>query len=153
MAEETAIKRPASPTGSTKTHEGFKPSDYNPELANTEMVKGMMDKLPTPAIVSKKFTVFQGLLKSLNHTEENKTYIDTKLLSLLMDEVSKNSVNVDGALFNNFWAYMMHPIFNIMQGGMMTPSTQPVEDPGFIRRAWNRLTGKPATPAGAQTNG
>ena len=152
MAEETAIKRPASPTGATKAHEGFKPSDYNPELANTEMVKGMMDKLPTPAIVSKKFTVFQGLLKSLNHSEQNKTYIDTSLLSSLMDEVSRNSVNVDGALFNNFWAYMMHPIFNIMQGGMMTPATQQEEQPGFFGRILNRIRGKETT-TGVKSNG
>jgi hypothetical protein len=150
MAE--SIQRPPSPSGATKSHDGFKPSDYNPELANTEMVKGMMDKLPTPAIVSKKFTVFQGLLKSLNHTEKNKTFIDTTLLSSLMDEVSRNSVNVEGALFNNFWAYMMHPIFNIMQGGMMTPTTQPEEQPSFLGRIWNRVRGKD-TSAGAQTNG
>ena len=153
MAEQPAIARPASPTGKDKKSEGgFKPSDYNPDLANTEMVKGMMGKLPTPAIVSKKFTVFQGLLKSLNHTETNKTFIDTTLLTTLMDEVSRNSVNVDGALFKNFWAYMMHPIFNIMQGGMMTPPTQQEEQPGFFGRIMNRIRGKD-TSQGATPNG
>ena len=144
------IQRPPSPSGSDKRGSGFKPSDYNPDLANTEMVKDMMEKLPSPAIVSKKFTVFQGLLKSLNHTDKNKTFINTEPLSILMDEVSRNSVNVDGALFKNFWAYMMHPIFNIMQGGMMTPMTQQEEQPGFFGRMINRITGK-GNPQEAKT--
>lgn len=134
------IQRPPSPSGSDKRGSGFKPSDYNPDLANTEMVKDMMAKLPSPAIVSKKFTVFQGLLKSLNHNDNNKTYIDTALLSSLMDEVSKNSVNVDGFLIKNFWAYMMHPTF-IIQGMPQTQTIQE-EQPGFFGRMMNRITGK-----------
>jgi hypothetical protein len=148
MTEQIPITRPPAPSGSDRKPTTFKPSDYNPDLANTEMVKGMMDKLPTPAIVSKKFTVFQGLLKSINHSDKNLTYIDTTLLCSLMDEVSKNSVNVEGALFKNFWAYMMHPTF-IIQGMPMTPQTEQ-EQPGFFGRIINRIRGKDTTQ-GAQT--
>ena len=148
MTEQTPIQRPPAPSGSDKKTGTFKPSDYNPDLANTEMVKDMMAKLPSPAIVSKKFTVFQGLLKSLKpHETNNPTYINTKPLNLLMDEVSKNSVNVDGFNIKNFWAYMMHPTF-IIQG---MPQTQPTEQeqPGFFGRIMNRIRGKDSTQ-GAQ---
>jgi len=74
-------------------------------------------------------------------------------MSSLLDEISRNSVNNEGALFNNFWAYMMHPIVNIMQGGMLPQmSPQQEEQPGFFGRIMNRIKGK-STPAGAQTNG
>jgi hypothetical protein len=143
MTEQTPITRPPAPTGGDKKSNPFKPSDYNPDLANTEMVKDLMAKLPSPAIVSKKFTVFQGLLKSLNHTATNKTFINTEPLNLLMEEVSKNSVNVDGFNIKNFWAYMMHPTF-IIQGMPQTQATQE-EQPGFFGRIMNRIRGKDNT--------
>lgn len=145
------IQRPPSPSGSDKRGSGFKPSDYNPDLANTEMVKNLMERLPNPTIVTKKFTVFHGILKSLNHTEENKTFINTGPLSKLMEEVGRESVNVDGWYIKSLFAYFMHPIVNIMQGGFMP--TQPMQEesqPWFGARIWNRITGK-GNPQEAKT--
>ena len=142
MTDQTPIARPPSPTGSDKGHGGFKPSDYNPDLANTEMVREMMLKLPTPTIVSKKFTVFQGMVKALKHDPvNNPTYIDLSLLSVVLDEVSRQSVNVEGSLFKNFWAYMMHPTF-IIQGMPNTGQVTEEQQPGFFGRIMNRLRGK-----------
>ena len=177
MTDQPPIARPPSPSGSDKGHSGFKPSDYNPDLANTEMVREMMLKLPTPTIVSKKFTVFQGMVKALKHKpptykdvdisddieeikgrivgeivgkpgylrvvvdEGNTTYIDLSLLSVVLDEVSRQSVNVEGSLFKNFWAYMMHPTF-IIQGMPNTGQVTEEQQPGFFGRIMNRLRGK-----------
>ena len=142
MTDQTPIARPPSPSGSDKGHSGFKPSDYNPDLANTEMVREMMLKLPTPTIVSKKFTVFQGMVKALKHdSENNPTYIDLSLLSVVLDEVSRQSGNVEGSLFKNFWAYMMHPTF-IIQGMPNTGQVTEEQQPGFFGRIMNRLRGK-----------
>lgn len=138
----TEIKVPPAPTGVSKTQGTFKPSDYNSDLANIEMVKDMMAKLPTPTVVTKKFTVFQGMVKALKHDPvTNPTYIDLSLLSVVLDEVSRQSVNVDGFNIKNFWAYMMHPTF-IIQGSPMAQQQTQEQEQGFIGRAWGRITGR-----------
>jgi len=144
MTEE--IVRRKSPD-TTSTESGYKPEDYNPEMAAASLAKDLVAKLPTPAIDTRKFTIIHGLMKSLNHTEKNKTYLDTTLMVELMDRVSEKSVNVDGKYFTSLFAYLMKPKY-IIQG----MPTQPIEEnkPGLLSRIWAGIRGKPAEQ-GAQT--
>ena len=136
----TTIKEPPkSPSVADTQSHTFKPEETNPELQAGALAKEMLAKFPTPAIVTKKFGVYQGILKAVNHTKDNPTYFDCSVLIAVFDETAATSVNVDGALFKNFWAYMMHPNY-IIQG--MPMQTAAAEEPGFISRVMARLTGK-----------
>jgi hypothetical protein len=129
----TEITRPQSPSAADKTTGVINPADYNADLASAALAKALMEKFPTPAIDTRKFTIIHGLMESLNHVDDkNETYIDTSRLIHLMDRVSQKSVNVDGKLFNSVWAYLMHPKY-IIQGMPSTP-TQPEEKPNIFQR-------------------
>jgi len=76
----TEIKTIKPPSVSDGPHGMIRPEDSNPEMAAAAMLRRLLDKWPTPAISSKKFTVIHGLMISLNHTETNQTYLDTSRL-------------------------------------------------------------------------
>ena len=142
MSEIKTIKPPSV---SDQQHSGIKPEDSNPEMAAAAMLRGLLGKWPTPAISSKKFTVIHGLMISLNHTENNQTFLDTSRLVSLMDCVEHKSVNEDGFLPKNLFAYLMHPTY-IIQG--MPQLGQPQEQkPGLISSLWGKITGKEAQPS------
>ena len=112
---------PPSPTASTHKKPDYAPSDYNPDLAAAKLAEKMIDRMPAPAIVSKEFVVWYGLLKGLNHRDPsatdpgNLTYFDCSPLLSVFEGVSHNSVNIKGALFEKFWTYMNKPKM-IVQG-------------------------------------
>lgn len=144
MSEIKTIKPPSV---SDQQHGGIRPEDANPEMAAAAMLRRLLEKWPTPAISSKKFTVIHGLMISLNHTENNLTYLDTSRLVSLMDCVEHKSVNEDGFLPKNLFAYLMHPTY-IIQG--MPQLGQPQEQKhGLISSLWGRITGKEAQPTQA----
>jgi len=130
---------PKSPSAADTTTHTFRPEETNPELQAGALAKEMLAKFPTPAIISKKFGVYQGILKAINHSSQNPTGFDCSVLISVFNETAATSVNVDGALFKNFWAYMMHPNYIIQ--GMPMQGAQ-AEEPGFISRVMSRLTGK-----------
>lgn len=131
---------PKSPSVSDQVSHTFRPEETNPDLAAAAMVKDMMAKFPTPAITTKKFNVYQAIVQSLNHSEENPTYFNSTMLSAVFDRAAATSVNQDGALFKNFWAYMMHPNY-IIQGMPQMPTQE--EQPGLIARLLNKVRGQP----------
>ena len=85
-------------------------------------------------------------MQSLNHREPKGeeqghiTYLDTSLLIELMDRVSEKSVNVEGKLFQNIFAYLMHPKYIIQ--GMPQAMTPEEEKPGVLSRLWGGITGR-----------
>lgn len=142
----TDIIRQQSPSASEDTQNQYRPDELNPDLAAATLVKDLIYEWPKPAIDTRKFTIIHGLMQSLNHRDPkgedpgNITYIDTSLLVELMDRVSEKSVNVDGKLFNNIFAYLMHPNY-IIQG--MPQAIVPQEDkPSILSRLWGGVTGK-----------
>jgi hypothetical protein len=137
MTEIKTIKPPSVSDGS---HGMIRPEDSNPEMAAAAMLRRLLDKWPTPAISSKKFTVIHGLMISLNHTEDNQTYLDTSRLVSLMDCVEHKSVNEDGFLPKNLFAYLMHPTY-IIQGMPQLGQVQE-QKRGLISSLWGRITGK-----------
>ena len=149
MTEEI-VRRKSPDTASTES--GYKPEDYNPEMAAAGLARDLIKKLPTPAIDTRKFTIIHGLMSSLNHREEDKdhnikanhTYIDTSLIVELMDRVSEKSVNVNGELLHSIFAYLMKPKY-IIQGMPTTPMEE--NKPGLLARLWAGIRGKPAEPA------
>mgnify|MGYP001033730963 FL=1 len=144
MSEIKTIKPPSV---SDQQHGGIRPEDANPEMAAAAMLRRLLEKWPTPAISSKKFTVIHGLMISLNHTENNLTYLDTSRLVSLMDCVEHKSVNEDGFLPKNLFAYLMHPTYIIQ--GMPQLGQMQEQKPGLISSLWGRITGKEAQPTQA----
>lgn len=143
----TEVKTIKPPSVSDQQHGGIRPEDANPEMAAAAMLRRLLEKWPTPAISSKKFTVIHGLMISLNHTEDNKTFLDTSRLVSLMDCVEHKSVNEDGFLPKNLFAYLMHPTY-IIQGMPQLGQVQE-QRPGLISSLWGRITGKEAQPTQA----
>ena len=137
MADEIIRRRSAS--GDESKGNEFRPDEQNADLAAAAIAKDLLAKLPTPAIDTRKFTIIHGLMKSMNHTDDNKTYMDTKLLTELMDRVSEKSVNVDGKYFQNLFAYLMKPKY-IIQG--MPQTTMEEQKPGLLSRLWSGITGR-----------
>lgn len=143
----TDIIRQQSPPASSGTAGQYKPEELNADLAAASLAKDLVNKLPTPAIDTRKFTIIHGLMQSLNHEEPqsdgtggNPTYIDTRALIKLMDQVSEKSVNVDGRYFSTIFAYLMKPKYVIQ--GMPQATTQEEEKPGFFSRLWGGITGR-----------
>ena len=140
----TEIKTIAPPSIKDGAGTVIRPEDANPDMANAAMLRGLLARWPIPAISTRKFTVIHGLMIALNHKDEtNPTYIDTSALVSLMDCVEYKSVNVDGALFHNLFAYLMHPVYTIMgmpQGG------PEAKKPGLLSGIWSKITGQPQQP-------
>lgn len=135
------IVRPKPPSASDRLPTTFRPDELNADLAAATLAKDLMNKLPTPSIDTRKFTIIHGLMKSLNHIDgKNPTYIDTSLLVSLMDRVSEASVNVDGTLLNSIFAYLMKPKY-IIQGMPSAPNAAE-EKPGILQRlfGWGKST-------------
>lgn len=140
----TDIIRQQSPSASSGAAGQYKPEELNADLAAASLAKDLVNKLPTPAIDTRKFTIIHGLMQSLNHEEPqpdgtggNPTYIDTRALIKLMDQVSEKSVNVDGRYFSTIFAYLMKPKYVIQ--GMPQTTTQEEEKPSTLSKLlpWN----------------
>ena len=141
------------PTSSGKSTTGeYRPADYDPDMAAAVMASELVKQMGTPSIVTKNFVVWHGVLRALNHTPENPTYIDTSLEIAIYDHVAKNSVNIDGQYFNHLWAYLMKPKFIITQNSASASSSFEDDRPTLGRRILDRLTGKSqeAKPNGSQ---
>lgn len=142
----TDIIRQQSPGPSSEEQTQYRPDELNAELASAALVRDLVYEWPKPAIDTRKFTIIHGLMQSMNHKEPkgddpgNVTYLDTSLLIELMDRVSEKSVNVDGKLFQNIFAYLMHPNYIIQ--GMPAAAQLEEEKPGVLSRIWGGITGK-----------
>lgn len=142
----TDIIRQQSPAVSSGTAGQYKPEELNAELAAAALARELVKRWPKPAIDTRKFTIIHGLMQSLNHREPkgedpgNLSYLNTSPIVELMDRVSEKSVNVDGKLFNNIFAYLMHPKYIIQ--GMPQAGVQEEEKPGFLSRLWGGVTGR-----------
>lgn len=136
----TDIIRQQSPSASEDKSKIYDPWETNADLASATLAKELIAKWPKPAIDTRKFTIIHGLLRSLNHSEENRTFLDIKPLIKLMDEVSEKSVNVDGFLIRNIFAYLMHPKYIIQ--GMPQATTPEEEKPSTLSRLWPGNWGK-----------
>lgn len=129
MSEIIRQQSPLADSGHTGI---YKPDELNADLASATLVKDLVNKLPTPAIDTRKFTIIHGLMKSLNHSDSNPTYIDTSNLIRLMDSVSEKSVNVDGKYFETLFAYLMKPKYIIQ--GMPQGTASEEKKPSIIQR-------------------
>lgn len=142
--------RPESPGSSTiRGNNNNNPADFDSDLAALAMVKDLLKGLDAPSDISKQFAARKALYTALNHTETNKTGYDASLRILLYSTYEKSSLNVQAKLFNSFMAFLMKPKM-IIQG--IPTGQQQEQEPGFMSRAWGRLTGKgqPAQPNGGQ---
>jgi|WetSurMetagenome_2_1015567.scaffolds.fasta_scaffold22087_6 hypothetical protein len=154
------IVRQQSPATQSGAQNQYRPDELNAELAAAALARELVAKWPKPTISSKKFTVIHGLMLSLNHKEPvlnsdgtvkekgNPTYLDVSPLIELMDRVDEKSVNVEGKLFTNLFAYLMHPKYIIQ--GMPQAGQVEEEKPGLISRLIGGITGRNKTQEGAK---
>jgi len=117
------------------------PQDYDPEMAAAKMASDLVRGMGTPSIVSRKFIVWHGIIKALNHSEENQTHLDTSLRLAIYDHVSAQSVNIDGKYFERFWQYLMKPKYVITQAAGANAGAFEGDQPSIGRRILNRITG------------
>lgn len=143
--------RPQSPGSNTIKTAGTSPADLDPDLAAMGMIKDLLVKIDTPSDITKIFAVRKALYTALNHTEDNPTGYDASLRINLYACYEKSSLNISAKLFNSFIAFLMKPKM-IIQGLPTTPAG--TNEPGFVSRIVNRLTGKgqpsPTPQAGQQ---
>ena len=126
----------------------WKPEEYDPEMANIALARHLVDGAGTIGHVDKPFIIRQALAEALNHVPPkykqvkvegiegdedmfeqyrlemthpgNPTGYDTSLRVAVYGKVMRNSVHVNGMMFNNIWALMMKPkyIINGMSGNL-----------------------------------
>lgn len=153
--------QPEYPGGQAPPEVTTNPSDFDPDLQSLQMAKDLLKGLDKPSEISKNFAARKALYTALNHvpatydkdwnviSKGNPTGYDSSLRLALYDSYEKSSLNVDAKLFNSFMAFLMKPKM-IIQG---LPSGQPQQaEPGFLSRAFGRLTGRgqPQQPGQAQ---
>jgi len=124
-SQAVALPRPENKGLSNQQNGNLKPWELDPELAQIKIAEKMMDRFPRPSILTKEFVVRYGMFKAINHIDPvlnygpdgklvgiipgNPTGYDCSLRMRVYDNVSAESVNVEGQLFHNFWAYMNKP--------------------------------------------
>ena len=147
----TEIIRPISPSVTDKTgSKTYDPSELNPELAMIAMQREYGNKWPTPTVISKKYAVFDGIWKALNHDENtNKSYFDCRPRITLYKNVGYQSVNIDGKLFNALFTMWNKPKV-VMQGISQLQSGFEEDKPGLLSRLWGGITGKGNNQEGKQ---
>ncbi len=141
------LTRPANlPAKDLRGGLGWKPAEYDADLAAAAMASEMVKRLGTPSIVSKKFVVYHGIWQGLNHTDKNETGYDASLRIAVYDHVASESVNVNGKYFDSFWAFMMKPKYIIQ--GMPTGGQFEEDKPSIFERVANWIRG--SKPTGEQ---
>ena len=146
---EKINNRPASPSSSQQDKPGYTPDQLNPDLAAAKMADEIVKRLGSPSIISKKFAVCHGLLKSMNNTPGNPTGYDCSLRLAVYERVAANSVNIDGKYFERLWAYLMKPKY-IIQGTPMGQSSFEEQKESIIGRVVNWFRGTPKQETGGQ---
>lgn len=104
-------KRPEPHSVQQSGHREYSPADLNPDLAMTEMAKGVIKDLGTPTVIKQNFSVWHGICRAL---QDGGVY-DCSLRLQLYDHVAANSVNISGKYFERFWAFLMKPKY-VIQG-------------------------------------
>lgn len=132
---------PESPTAERKVSSAFQPHELNPELAAAKLAQTLVERMGDPAVVSKRFVVWQGIWEGLNHTNTNRTGYNCQIKVDLYNHIAKNSVNIDGKYFDRLFAYLMKPKYVITQASAMPGNAFQNDEPGFFRSIWNRFTG------------
>jgi len=145
------IPPPAPGSNSTKEQGRDQMGWGDPDIEAMAMIRDMLKVIDNPSDITKPFAVRKAIYTALNHTADNPTGYDASLRIKLYSSYEKSSLNVSAKLFNSFMAFLMKPKM-IIQGLPTTPAGN--SEPGFIGRAWNRLTGKgqptPTPQAGQQ---
>ena len=119
----------------------IKPSDYMADMAQAKMAERLLEKMGTPAIVSKQFVVWSGIWEALNDAPGNKTYLDTSIHCSIYRNVAKNSVNVDGRYFDRVWAYLCTPTYVITQNTGVPANSFDQNQGGIINWLKSKLGG------------
>ncbi len=137
-----SLVRPESPSAANRgSSPTYSPDQINPDMASAKLAEGMVEKLGTPAIISKKFAVRYGIFRALNHTKENPTGYDSSIRLQLYEKIASNSVNIDGRYFERVWAYLMKPKY-VISGTPFGVNAFEDEKPSLIGRLVGWIRGE-----------
>lgn len=131
------LQRPENRGITERSGGAVQPWQLDPELAQIEIARIMIQKLGRPSRINKEFIARKALFKAINHRDPiiedgkvvdwgNPTGLDFSMWIDFYEKYEQGSVNEDGVYFNNFWAYMMKPKYIIQGGGIgqMMPEEQ-----------------------------
>lgn len=145
MMPEAKIIRPAAPSTSDRKSSEYSPDQLNADLGMVAMAREVAKTWPIPIIVNAKYAAFYGIWTGLNHVPvKNETYYNSSRRIAIYREAGIQSVNVDGRLFNSYFALWSKPNYTIM--GMPQLSGGQEEKPGWLSRLWTGLTGRGKQP-------
>ena len=139
--EPPTIPRSETPTVETRHSGQTRPEDYLADVAQAKMARDLIAMMGRPTKVSRAFVVRHGIWLSLNHSKENKTGYNCSMRCAFYREVANDTVNIDGWYGERLWAYLMRPIYTITQSAGMPTNAFDEEEPGLLRRLFNRVTG------------
>jgi len=139
MEQKTPVL-PASPSSSKTTESKWQPYEVDPDMANAKLANDLVTMCGRPGIVSKEFVIFHGILQGINHSKENPTYFDCSRIISVFDAVFANTVNINGALFEKIWQYLMKPKM-IIQGMPGQMSFQEEQKESYFDKIRNWFTG------------
>ena len=139
-------KAPESPSAAKVDSGEWAPWDTHPDMAAARLANQTVENLGTPSIVNNTFAARYAIFSALNHSPANKTGYDCTLRLAVYKAYERNTVNILGVYFHQFWAYLMKPKY-VIQGLANSPGEE--DKPGIL----DRLLGKKKDTAGAQPNG
>ena len=140
-------KAPESPSAAKVDSGEWAPWDTNPDLAAARLANQIVEKSGTPSIINNTFAARFALFDSLNHIKGKRlTGYDCNPRLLAYRAYERNTVNILGVYFHQFWAYLMKPKY-VIQGLANSPGEE--DKPSIL----DRLLGKKKDTAGAQRNG
>ena len=139
--QQSVALRPTSPGVVDRGQSGVKPWELDPDLAASKLAENLLNKLPTPSVISKPYAVRYGIFYALNHSEKNPTGYDSSLRLAIYQEVAHQSVNIDGELFRSTFAYLMKPKYILQGGGLMPGQFQEEQKESIFGRVINWFRG------------
>ena len=143
-----------SSLNTTRSNEGWRPEQLDPDLANMAMANLLVEKMGTPSRINQVFNARKAMLMALNHREPvydeltgvttdagNPTGYDCSMRIAAYEKWERGSINVDGWYGEKIWAFLMKPKLMItsLAGQGAIQEEEPKES--MFSGLWKRISG------------
>ena len=144
-----------SSLNTTRSNEGWRPEQLDPDLANMAMANLLVEKMGTPSRINQVFNARKAMLMALNHREPvydeltgvttdagNPTGYDCSMRIAAYEKWERGSINVDGWYGEKIWAFLMKPKLMItsLAGSGAIQEEEPKES--MFGNILNKIRGK-----------